>query len=93
MFVALGPRRLETIINRDPRFALSQELEAKQTLPSSAPWPRCNPISSPTSSKAKLISSNSSPSSTPQYAHAQWVPVTGVARLYEYEDWPRGRII
>src|SRR5208283_4552443 len=27
-----GPRRLEAFMNRDPRFALSQELEAKQTL-------------------------------------------------------------
>jgi len=32
MFVAPAPRRLETVMNRDPRFALSQELEAKQTL-------------------------------------------------------------
>jgi hypothetical protein len=27
-----APRCLETVMNRDPRFALSQELEAKQTL-------------------------------------------------------------
>src|SRR5208337_2472330 len=27
-----GPRRLEAFMTRDPRFALSQELEAKQTL-------------------------------------------------------------
>jgi hypothetical protein len=30
--VAPGPRRLGAVMNRDPRFALSQELEAKQTL-------------------------------------------------------------
>jgi hypothetical protein len=30
--VTPGPCRLEAIMNRDPRFALSQELEAKQTL-------------------------------------------------------------
>jgi hypothetical protein len=30
------------------------------------------------------ISSNSSPSSTPQYAHGQWFPVTGVARWDEF---------
>ena len=84
MKVAPGPRRLESVINCDPHFALSQELEAKQTLPSSAPCPRRIPISSPTSSKAKPISSNSSPSSTPQYAHGQWFPVTGVARWDEF---------
>jgi hypothetical protein len=31
-FVAPAPRRLYVFMNRDPRFALSQELEAKQTL-------------------------------------------------------------
>src|ERR1700737_2928312 len=30
--VSPGPRRREAVVNRDPRFALSQELEAKQTL-------------------------------------------------------------
>jgi Siphovirus Gp157 len=30
--VAPGSRRLEAVMNRDPRFALGQELEAKQTL-------------------------------------------------------------
>jgi hypothetical protein len=30
--VAPGPRRLEIFMNRDPRIALSQELEAKQAL-------------------------------------------------------------
>jgi Siphovirus Gp157 len=32
MCVAPGPCQLETCMNRDPRFALSQELKAKQTL-------------------------------------------------------------
>jgi hypothetical protein len=32
MLVMPGPRRLETVMTRDPRCALSQELEAKQTL-------------------------------------------------------------
>jgi hypothetical protein len=31
-FVAPAPRRLDVFMNRDPRFALSQELEAKKTL-------------------------------------------------------------
>jgi hypothetical protein len=31
-FAAPGPCRLEAFMNRDPRWALSQELEAKQTL-------------------------------------------------------------
>ena len=30
--VRRAPRRLEIFLNRDPRFALSEELEAKQTL-------------------------------------------------------------
>ena len=30
--VAPAPRCLEIVMNRDPRFALSQEMEAKQTL-------------------------------------------------------------
>jgi hypothetical protein len=32
MVASLGSRRLEPFMNRDPRFAVSQELEAKQTL-------------------------------------------------------------
>jgi hypothetical protein len=107
-FAAPGPRRLEAVMNRDPRFALNMTGTAQREPPQVAIfW-----LVQTTEGEARLLAAGCPLDQAEPYGNCltygpghyeTWAPWRrdrtmnparrALVRSYEYEDWPRGRIV